>query len=391
MLRSRFTCSVALATTAACALLQQQQRTIAFYTEQSEALINAAKHKGYTSNVWFENDDIWMLRDSSKLKNAQESPKGTAYADKQYSATETPVEFRGLRRVELYNADQLTTKPSDCTPEPALHSSLRTKSAYGGKFQRDLTAISDRNNFRSKWWLSAREVAKRNLEVGGRRFKPNAILLQGSIKVFNADQFEDPKRIAQEPVWAVSKKIMGRDLSEVLLPLVQKNGWPTGLFVTGKQLEHFGLAHLVKPGEEPVEMAFPDRGGRDGFKKPSRLFYNLTQVKDYEKIAASLGRFPTGQPTYFSSGQAIKFEPLIKTLDALGEKGKDSWANYWVSANDLKIRSWKLQDGATGIDTSLEDSSAESAKKEPQPFTLFSVHQLTKPEELFKVAGTKVF
>jgi hypothetical protein len=340
MLRAACKSSIPLALSAVA------RRSIAVFTEQSDILMNNAKHRHFKSNVWFEVEDAWWTKNYATLK-----PK------------EAPTQASIQRRIELYNADQLVKRPEELD-QRAAHSSARTMAPYSQAFQEELERTAKMHGFASKWWMSEREITKRNanLRQGAR---PSVIIMRATAQLVNADQFDKPEALAAVPLSAATKKPYARELQELLSADVEKNKYPTGLYFTVKQLEALGLDGLVKPEAPFVAHNMTFRGF---------TVYNVDELADSENILKSLQRFPVTTDSYLLSGKPVG-ATLAPNLAAAGKKSK-----YWVSERDVEARKWKVLPGCKGV-------SADA--KEGKQIMFYSVHQLSNPAEGFKKAGTK--
>jgi hypothetical protein len=400
--------SAAAAAVAAGATLTAASRTIAMYTQQSDALANAAKYKGYTSPVWFEQEDLWWIERITAVK-----------------ADQRPVEVSGYRRIELLNVNQLTSAPEGVA-EAATHSSLRKGEPYGERAQKDLSEIAAACKFTSKWWLSPREARSRGLAV---RFgeNPKAIVTRGPFKVFNVEQFENPERLAQEPVSGASRKSYGgTELGKALLAATQAAKFPTGLFFTAKQLEQYDLLGSVKPDAKPVELSLLGSAGDAGGltvvmggasaaaaaaaappaeAKPAsdRALVNLDDVEKAEELVAALQRFPVSVPTMLISGDQIADQSLRARCAAASAARKAS--NYWLTRQQASQRGLTLKAGAPFVELHSVSGGRDAAgaasaqsitggrdvapRRKSVPLQFYNAAQLADADLAFKIAGTK--
>jgi hypothetical protein len=323
-----------------------QRRNIAVFTEQSEVLANNAKHRGFKSNVWVEVEDAWWTKRIAALK-AGEAP------------TKAPIQ----RRIELYNVDQLVKRPDDLESR-AMHSSMRTMAPYSQAFQEELEGKAKVHGFGSKWWLSEREVVKRNLSLR-HDARPSVIMMRAIANLVNADQFDKPAELSRIALSAATKKPYSSAMQATLAADIAKNNYPTGLYFSTKQLEAFDMTDLIKPETQPVIHELT---------RPSLSLYNIDDIVKGDALLKELQRFPVEVDSYVFSGKPVGGK-MQEKVAAAGKTGK-----YWVSSRDVESHKLKVVRGSKPIAFS---------EKAPIPVKMYSVHQLTNPAEGFKKAGTR--
>jgi hypothetical protein len=334
------------------------------FTQSSPVLANNAKHLGYKSNVWVEDDDSWWWSKVTELKSKDERP------------TEVGVH----RLIEYYNLDALTNKadllkdlpPSEKTATAGMHTSFRTKATFGGSVGEDFEASAQLHGYQSKFWISAQEV-RREKHPLARNTKPTSVVFTTPAKLYCADQFRDVAKIAQCPVSGMKRKPYAGDFKEALEKDIAANKYATGLYFTLSQLEHFGLAADLRPDAMPVQLHLtPMRG--------ETLLYDVSSVEGGDKLVDELQRFPVEEHTFLISGRPIRDEQTLAEM----KKARNA-SKYWISGRDLSTRGYKIKEGAKGV--AFQGGSKQPANQ--LTVLLYNVAQLTNPDLGFEKAGTK--
>lgn len=368
-------------------------RNIAVFTEQSSALQNHAKFKGWHLPVWHEHQDLWALkREGIELK-----------------ADETPITAQIDKRIELYNLAQFDTaskSSSFVVPPPAtMHSSFRSSQPYSKSFQSELQARAEALGIpESKYWLTSKEAAKHNLTLRSDLRAPTVIVARVSSKLYCSDQFNHPAKAAQLPVSGLSKRTFSGDMNNALRAIVEEKKYSTGLFFTPKQLDLMELRSLIKPGEEPAVLPLSlirDQPHRSSSAQQqfsngpiTATYYCVADIVDFAGLMQELQRFPVEKPTNLVTGKPLPSEAADKASEFLAAKkypvDSASARNYFVTAGDLKKRGLKLVAGAVGFEHRYERAGGGGSGGNGVGPTIefFNADQLVG-DAAFRVAGTK--
>lgn len=332
------------------------------FTQQNAVLANNAKHLGFKSNVWVEEEDAWWWQKATQLKPDQR-------------ATETKVQ----RFIEYYNLDSLQNKAAleadlptnEQSATGGYHTSFRTKTPFSGSLGKNFEKAAELHGYKSKFWISAQEVRK-NKHPLVRGSKPTSVVFPTTGRLFNADQFVAPDAITKCPVSGMKRKPYGGDFRAALEKDIAANKYSTGLYFTLNQLEHFGLASDLRPNAMPVQLHLTQLRG-------NLKFFSLDEVEGGERLLGELQRFPVEEHTFIISGRPVRDE---KTLEIM-KKRKAGTSKYWISQTDLATRQYAVKEGAEGIPFQGGQAASQLT------VLMYNADQLLKPEVAFTVAGTK--
>ena len=340
------------------ALFLAQRRGLV-YSEQHPVLLNNAAARGFASNLWVElKEDRWWSG-VAKLRDG-----------------ERPTEVPGDVMLQLHNAAQLASPLQ--LPEPAAHSSLKTRKPYAPFFQGLIErAVADDTRGRSltsKWWLPHKDrgYGRTNNE------KPIGITFRKPLRLCNADQFDDPAALVATPISGGTKVPYQGDVRARLRTQLRAVGCTSGLVFTRLQLERLGLAARTDAAELHVPI------GVSGYVPPA--LYNVADVDGGAALLEDLQRYPVDVPTDVLSGRPIRAaysEALEEWKRARDEDGSGAHGNYWVSETWLRRRGLTPTSAAVPLKVTAPSAPATSMQ-----VTAYCVEHLQDPAEAFKKAGT---
>lgn len=289
-------------------------RSVVLLNESQPVLANNAEGRGFKSRVWVEKTDAYWYEALTRVRDG-----------------EVPTTTLVPSRIELYNIDQLVSKP-EVPKETRGHFSFKTQKRYSGDFARKLDEFSQEHGLDGKWWMSITEVRKQGLRLE-MNAQPCIQVLTRQSQMYNADQFENPEVIARRAYNASSGRAYSEAIGEHLRAHADSLGFDTVLYMTGRQLENLKLtaptAAIV--AEVPVT------------QRASIKMFPLEEVENADAFVKSLQRFPVKTHTFIISGQPLSAD-LLPQAEAMKVK-----SHYWVSETELVNRGYSLKPNAKFI------------------------------------------
>lgn len=231
------------------------------YTQSSPQLQIAAEQFRYRSPVWIiPEEDAYWIEPLTLLKSDQVGKHTEAWVPKQ---------------VPLFNLDQLDC-PVDALSALAVANvptSYKTKKPYGKTIAQQLVALRKFHGYDSNWWFYA---ASMNSMPWPPRDKArrHTVVTNMLVRAYNAEQYQNPVAITQQPVSGASRRPFPASMCEPLKNFLAENNFSGSLFFEPKHLQNIQL----EPKEEAVPLLLQEK-----------QFFCVDQLKAPGKAYAAAG------------------------------------------------------------------------------------------------------